>query len=93
MYLEILLWLLAFILVVAGMAGLLFPVLPGAPILYAGLLVAAWAEGFVYVGSGTLIVLGIMALLMANSKYNQTRKSLVANRVVRAVVNWSTSPL
>jgi uncharacterized protein YqgC (DUF456 family) len=64
MYVEILLWLLAIILVVAGMAGLLFPVLPGAPILYAGLFVAAWAEGFGHVGSGTLIVLAIMALLM-----------------------------
>ena len=64
MYLEILLWLFAIILMVAGMAGLLFPVLPGAPILYAGLWVAAWTEGFVYVGAGTLIVLGILALLM-----------------------------
>ena len=44
MYLEILLWLLAIILVAAGMAGLIFPVLPGAPVLFAGLLVAAWAE-------------------------------------------------
>jgi len=64
MYLEISLWLLAIILVVAGMAGLLFPALPGAPILFAGLFVAAWAEGFEYVGTGTLIVMGIMALLM-----------------------------
>ena len=46
------------------MAGLLFPILPGAPILFTGLLVASWAEGFEYVGTGTLIVLGIMALLM-----------------------------
>ena len=64
MYLEISLWLLAIILVVAGMAGLLFPALPGAPILFAGLFIAAWAEGFEYVGTGTLIVMGIMALLM-----------------------------
>jgi hypothetical protein len=64
MYLEIILWIVAIILVVAGMAGLLFPVLPGAPILFGGLLVAAWAEGFEHVGTGTLIALGIMALLM-----------------------------
>ena len=62
MYLEILLWLFAIILLVAGMAGLLFPVLPGAPILYAGLFAAAWAEDFTYVGAKTLIVLGIMTV-------------------------------
>ena len=64
MYVEILLWILAVILVAAGMAGLVFPVLPGAPVMFAGLVVAAWAEGFVHVGNGTLIVLGVMALLM-----------------------------
>jgi len=64
MYIEILLWLLAFILTAAGMAGLVFPVLPGAPVLFLGLVVAAWAEGFEHVSTGTLIVLGVMAVLM-----------------------------
>ncbi len=64
MYLEILLWVLAFILTAAGMAGLVFPVLPGAPVLFSGLVVAAWAEGFEHVGTVTLTVLGIMALLI-----------------------------
>ncbi|MBE9545189.1 MAG: DUF456 domain-containing protein [Proteobacteria bacterium] len=63
MYIEILLWLSAIILVAAGMAGLVFPVLPGAPVLFAGLVVAAWAEGFEHVSTGTLIALGVMALL------------------------------
>ena len=63
MYVEILLWILAVILVAAGMAGLVFPVLPGAPVLFAGLVVAAWAEGFAYVSTATLSVLGVMALL------------------------------
>ena len=64
MYIEIMLWLLAFILTAAGMAGLVFPVLPGAPVLFSGLVVAAWAEGFEHVSTGTLIVLGVMAVLM-----------------------------
>jgi hypothetical protein len=64
MVVEILLWILAVILVAAGMAGLLFPALPGAPILFVGLVVAAWAEGFAHISTGTLIVLGVMALLM-----------------------------
>ena len=63
MYIEILLWLLAIILVAAGMAGLVFPALPGAPVLFAGLVVAAWAEGFEHISTGTLVALGVMALL------------------------------
>ena len=63
MYIEILLWILAIILVLGGIAGLVFPALPGAPILYAGLIVAAWAENFTYIGTKTLIVLGIMTSL------------------------------
>jgi len=57
MYIDILLWVLAIILVSGGMLGLVFPVLPGAPVLYAGLFTAAWAEDFAYVGATTLIFL------------------------------------
>ena len=64
MVVEILLWILAVIQVAAGIAGLVFPALPGAPILFVGLVVAAWAEGFQHVSTGTLIFLGVMALLM-----------------------------
>jgi uncharacterized protein YqgC (DUF456 family) len=60
---DVLLWLLAAVLVLAGLLGLILPALPGAPLLFAGLLVAAWVEDFSYVGSGTLVVLGALALL------------------------------
>ena len=63
MHIEILLWILAIILVIGGIAGLVFPALPGAPMLYAGLFVAAWADNFTYIGTKTLIVLGIMTIL------------------------------
>ncbi len=63
MYIDILLWILAIILVIGGIVGLVLPVLPGAPILYAGLFVAAWAEDFTYVGAKTLIVLGIFVIV------------------------------
>ncbi len=63
MTLTVLLWILAVALVFAGLAGMVLPALPGAPLLFAGLLVAAWAEDFAYVGTKTLIVLGIMAAL------------------------------
>lgn len=58
-----LLWIVAGLLSVIGLLGLVLPVLPGAPILFLGLLLGAWADDFVYVGTQTLIVLGVMALL------------------------------
>ena len=60
---TILLWVIAMALIIAGFAGLVLPALPGAPLLFAGLFVAAWADDFVYVGVKTLIALGIMAAL------------------------------
>jgi uncharacterized protein len=63
MIITVLLWMLAVVLVIAGIAGLVFPALPGAPVLFAGLLVAAWAENYAYVGLKTLIVLGVMAVM------------------------------
>jgi hypothetical protein len=60
---TILLWVIATVLTLAGFAGLVLPALPGAPLLFAGLFVAAWADDFVYVGVKTLIALGIMATL------------------------------
>jgi uncharacterized protein YqgC (DUF456 family) len=60
---TVLLWLLATVMVLAGLLGLLLPALPGPPLLFGGLLVAAWAEDFAYVGAGTLTLLAVLALL------------------------------
>lgn len=60
---SLLLWILAAILTVTGLSGLLLPVLPGAPLLFLGLLFGAWAEDFVYIGIWTLLALAVMAAL------------------------------
>ena len=60
---EILLWVLSILLVAVGIAGLIIPVIPGAPLLFAGLFAAAWAENFSHVGWVTLTLLGVMAVL------------------------------
>ena len=60
---TILIWLLAATLILAGVAGLVLPALPGPLLLFAGLVAAAWAEDFVYVGAWTLAALGVMTLL------------------------------
>ncbi|HEV8316754.1 MAG TPA: DUF456 family protein [Vicinamibacterales bacterium] len=55
-----LLWVLATILVVVGLIGIVLPALPGTILIFAGLLLAASADGFSRVGAGTLIVIGII---------------------------------
>lgn len=58
---TVLLWVLASILVIVGLAGILLPALPGTVLIFAGLLLAAWADGFARVGAGTLVWLGLIA--------------------------------
>lgn len=60
---HLLLLIPAAVLIVAGFAGLVLPVFPGAPLLFGGLVLAAWAENFAYVGTGTIVFLAILALL------------------------------
>jgi uncharacterized protein YqgC (DUF456 family) len=50
-------------LVVLGIIGTVMPALPGAPVVFVGLLIAAWAEGFQKVGWFTLSVLAVLTLL------------------------------
>lgn len=56
------LYVLAVVLVLVGLAGTVLPALPGIPLVFAGLLVAAWAGDFQLVGGWTLAVLGAMTL-------------------------------
>jgi uncharacterized protein len=58
---TVLLWVLAVVLVVVGLAGIILPALPGTILIFAGLFVAAWAEGFTRVGVGTLVLIGVIA--------------------------------
>lgn len=57
---TILLWVLASVLVVVGLAGILLPALPGTILIFAGLLLAAWADGFAHVGAGTLVLIAVI---------------------------------
>jgi uncharacterized protein YqgC (DUF456 family) len=54
---------LAVVLVLVGIAGTVLPALPGPPLVFLGLLVAAWAEGFEKVGWITLSILAVLTLL------------------------------
>jgi len=54
------LWLLAGLLVLVGLAGSVLPALPGVPLVFGGLLVAAWIDDFERVTWLPLIVLGLL---------------------------------
>lgn len=56
-----LLWVVALVLIVVGFAGIMLPALPGTILIFAGLLLAAWADGFARVGVWTLVLIGLVA--------------------------------
>lgn len=58
-----LLWILALALVAVGTAGTVLPGLPGPPLVFAGLLLAAWINDFQQVGVLTLVLLGVLTAL------------------------------
>lgn len=61
---SILLHVLGVALLVAGVAGLVLPVVPGAILLAAGVLVLAWAGNFAVLGWGTVAFAGVVAVMM-----------------------------
>ncbi|HOV57425.1 MAG TPA: DUF456 domain-containing protein [Rhodanobacteraceae bacterium] len=60
---EIALFVLAGLLILIGLAGTLLPALPGIPLVYAGMFLAAWADHFQHIGWVTLAVLGALCLI------------------------------
>ena len=59
---TIILWIFSAMFIITGIVGLVAPILPGPFLLLAGLVLAAWAENFIFVGPVILTVLGIMAI-------------------------------
>jgi uncharacterized protein YqgC (DUF456 family) len=57
---TVLLWVLAFALIVLGLIGTLLPALPGPILVLAGVVLAAWIDGFGRIGVGTLVLLGVL---------------------------------
>ena len=59
----VLLWALVGILILAGLAGTILPALPGVPLVFAGLLLAAWLGDFERIGWPTLAILAVLTAL------------------------------
>lgn len=60
---QLLWYAVAAALIVVGIIGTLLPALPGVPLVFVGMLLAAWADAFAHVGTFTLIVLGTLTVI------------------------------
>ncbi len=56
-------YLLAAVLVLVGLFGAVLPALPGLPLVFGGLLLAAWVDHFQHVGWPTLLIIGGLAAI------------------------------
>lgn len=63
MDIQTLYYVLAGILILVGVAGTVLPALPGLPLVFGGMLLAAWAGGFEQVGVAMLVLLGLLTVL------------------------------
>lgn len=57
------LWIAAGLLVLAGLAGTVLPALPGIPLIFGGVLLAAWSEDFQRISGWTIAVLAVLAAI------------------------------
>jgi uncharacterized protein YqgC (DUF456 family) len=60
---HLLAYIAAAILVLIGLAGIILPALPGLPVMFAGMWLAAWADGFKFVSGWTVLLLGVLTVL------------------------------
>lgn len=61
--LSTLYFVLAALLILVGLAGAIIPILPGVPLVFGGMWLAAWADHYQHIGTFTLILLGVLAVL------------------------------
>lgn len=66
---DTLLWIVAVVLIVAGVAGTVLPALPGPALVLAGILLAAWIDDFARVSVWTVMVCGLLMLLAWGADY------------------------
>src|SRR3569623_1858417 len=60
---EIALYLLSALLILGGLAGTVLPVLPGIPMIFGGIWLAAAVDGYRHLGAGWLVAIGVLGAL------------------------------
>lgn len=58
-----LLWVLCVALIVLGLAGTVLPLLPGTVLVWGGIVLGAWIDDFARVGTTSVVVVSVLALL------------------------------
>lgn len=102
MDIQMLWYALAAAMVIVGLAGIVLPALPGLPLVFCGMLLAAWADGFERVQWWWLAIIGVLTLLsmaidfwataIGASRVGASRKA-VAGAVVGTFVGLFFGPL
>ncbi len=57
------LWIVAVLLILVGVAGAVLPALPGVPLIFGGVLLAAWIDDFQRISVVTVVVLAVLAVI------------------------------
>lgn len=57
------LWVAAVLLILVGTAGTVLPALPGVPLIFGGVLLAAWIDDFQRISVTTVVVLAVLTVL------------------------------
>ena len=86
---ALVLWIVAAGLVLVGIAGTVLPGLPGAILVFAGLALAAWIDGFARVGLGTLA--GLAALTAATYALDFVATAVGARRFGTSLAGASSA--
>jgi uncharacterized protein YqgC (DUF456 family) len=60
---TVVLWILAVALILVGVAGTILPALPGAILVFGGIVLAAWIDDFTRIPAWLLVVLGVLTVL------------------------------
>ncbi len=88
---QTLFYILAAVLILIGLLGTILPALPGLPLIFGGMLLAAWANGFEAISGWTVAVLGVLTLFsflidFASTAFGAKRVGASRKAIIGAVL-------
>lgn len=91
---QTLFYILAAVLILVGLLGTILPALPGLPLIFGGMLLAAWANGFESISGWTVAVLGVLTVFsflidFASTAFGAKRVGASRKAVIGAVIGMT----
>ena len=85
------LWIVAVLLIVVGVAGTVLPALPGVPLIFGGVLLAAWIGDFQRISVFTVVVLAVLAVWESSSttsprRFRQSERARARQGIIGAAI-------